>query len=95
MSHTLSPSLARCYGMARVARAWKISRASVYRSLKETPPNTSLVALVRSARARTRNWQSISASTSPPPAFTARATASYGRGCALLAFAPARVVCDG
>ena len=40
MSQTLSPSLARCYGMARGARVWKISRASVYRSLKETPPNT-------------------------------------------------------
>src|ERR1700692_38782 len=39
MSQTLSPSLARGYGMARVARGWKISRASVYRSLKETPPN--------------------------------------------------------
>jgi sRNA-binding protein len=34
-----SPSLARCYGIVRVARVWKISRASVYRSLKETPPN--------------------------------------------------------
>ena len=43
MSQTLSPSLARCYGLARVARAWKISRASVYRSLKETPPNPSAV----------------------------------------------------
>src|SRR4029077_11725141 len=40
MSQTLSPSLARCYGLARVARAWNISRASVYRSLKETLPNT-------------------------------------------------------
>ena len=40
MSQTLSPSFARCYGLARVARVWKISRASVYRSLKETPPNT-------------------------------------------------------
>ena len=40
MSRALSPSFARCYGLARVARAWKISRASVYRSLKETPPNT-------------------------------------------------------
>src|SRR5271156_5541845 len=39
MSQTLSPSLARCYGMARVACVWKISRASVYRSLKETRPN--------------------------------------------------------
>ena len=63
MSQTLSPSLARCYGMARVTRMWKISRASVYRSLKETPPNTSPVAPVRSAHARTRNWQSISVST--------------------------------
>ena len=41
MSQALSPSLARRYGLARVARAWKISRASVYRSLKETPPNAS------------------------------------------------------
>src|ERR1700682_6746317 len=40
MSQTFSPSLARCYGTARVTRMWKISRASVYRSLKETPPNT-------------------------------------------------------
>ena len=40
MSQTLSPSFARCYGLARVARVWSISRASVYRSLKETPPNT-------------------------------------------------------
>ena len=41
MSQILSPSLARCYGMTRVARVWKISRASVYRALKETPPNAS------------------------------------------------------
>jgi hypothetical protein len=41
MSKALSPSFAWCYGLARVARLWKISRASVYRSLKETPPNTS------------------------------------------------------
>ena len=41
MSQTLSPFSARCYGLARVARVWKVSRASVYRSLKETQPNTS------------------------------------------------------
>src|SRR5436190_23846173 len=41
MSQALSPSLARFYGLARVSRAWKISRASVYRSLKETPPKAS------------------------------------------------------
>src|SRR4029453_14305475 len=40
MSQTLSSSFARCYGLARVARVWKISRASVYRSRKETPPDT-------------------------------------------------------
>jgi hypothetical protein len=28
MSQTLSPSLARCYGMARVTRMWKISSYS-------------------------------------------------------------------
>ena len=40
MSQTSSPSIACCYGLARVARVWNISRASVYRSLKETQPNT-------------------------------------------------------
>ena len=35
MSCALSPSVARCYGLARVARVWSISRASVYRALKE------------------------------------------------------------
>ena len=42
MSRTLSRSSARCYGLARVARVWTVSRASVYRSLKETPPNTTV-----------------------------------------------------
>ena len=41
MSQTLSPCLARCYGLARVARVWKIARARVYRSLKEPPANAS------------------------------------------------------
>lgn len=40
MSKTLSPSVSRCYGLARVARVWSISRASVYRALKGIPPNT-------------------------------------------------------
>jgi putative transposase len=40
MSQTSSPSIARCYGLARVARVWNVSRASVYRSRKETQPNT-------------------------------------------------------
>lgn len=42
MSRTFSPSVARCYGLARVARVWNVSRASVYRSLKETQPNKPL-----------------------------------------------------
>src|ERR1700694_6103808 len=39
MSQTLSPSFARCYGLTRVARVWKVSRAGVYRLLNETQPN--------------------------------------------------------
>jgi len=40
MSQTLSPSLTRCYGLARVARVWNVARASVYRTRKETQPST-------------------------------------------------------
>ena len=40
MSQTLSPSVARCYGLARVARVWSVSRASVYRSREEMRPPT-------------------------------------------------------
>ena len=31
MSRAVSPSAARVYGLARVARCWKVSRASLYR----------------------------------------------------------------
>jgi putative transposase len=38
MSQTVSPSTSRCYGLARVSRAWSVSRAGVYRFLKRAPP---------------------------------------------------------
>ena len=37
MSQTVSPSTSRCYGLARVSRAWSVSRAGVYRFSKRTP----------------------------------------------------------
>ena len=38
MSQTVSPSTSRCYGLARVSRAWSVSRAAyVYRFLKGAP----------------------------------------------------------
>ena len=37
MSQTVSPSTSRCYGLARVSRAWSVSRAGVYRFLTGTP----------------------------------------------------------
>jgi transposase InsO family protein len=37
MSQTVSPSTFRSYGLARVARAWNVPRASIYRFLRATP----------------------------------------------------------
>ena len=62
MSQTLSPSSTRCYGLARVAHVWSVSRASVYRSLKVTPPNTIARRPGPFGHVRTRNWPTISAS---------------------------------
>jgi putative transposase len=42
MSQTVSPSTSRCYGMARVARAWRVSRTVVYRFLKSPPPSPTI-----------------------------------------------------
>ena len=38
MSRTLSPSSSRPYGLARVCRVWRASRASVYRHLSSSRP---------------------------------------------------------
>ena len=57
MSKALSPSFVCCYGLARVARVQDLAR-SVYRSLQETPPNTSARPPGPVGDVRTRNWQS-------------------------------------
>ena len=95
MSQTLSPSLARCYGMARVTRMWKISRASVYRSLKETPPNPSArrpgpVGACSDAELADHIRRHIAASRLHGEGY-----ASYGRVCASRGFAQVPGVCDG
>lgn len=42
MSQAVSPATGRCYGMARVARVWRLSRATLYRhratASAEAPP---------------------------------------------------------
>ena len=94
MSQTLSPSSARCYGLARVARVWSVSRASVYRSLKETPPNTIAhrpgpVGACSDSELADHIRQQIAASRLHGEGYR-----KLWRDCALLAFAQAPAVCD-
>ena len=96
MSQTVSPSTSRCYGLARVSRAWSVSRAGVYRFLKRTTiacdhPSRA----VRQALVGMLTWPIISAGKSKHPTFTAKAIANYGRDCALLGFARALAACAG
>ena len=94
MSQTVSPSTSRCYGLARVSRAWSVSRAGVYRFLKRRMPRSPVVA-VRPALVRMLTWPIISAGKSKRPTFTAKAIANYGRDCALPGFARALAACAG
>ena len=55
MSRTLSPSSGKPYGLARVCRVWRASRASVYRHLSSPGPNRPGV-LARSGRCRMPHW---------------------------------------
>jgi len=79
MSQAVSPSTSRSYGLARVARAWRVSRAGVYRFLKSPPPIPTITRRPGPVGAVwTRNWRIISARKSLHPAFTERATARFG-----------------
>ena len=95
MSQTVSPSTSRCYGLARVSRAWSVSRAGVYRFLKRTP--SPAIARRRGPTGPCRDAdladhirREIEASD-----FMAKAIANYGRDCALPGFARALAGCAG
>ena len=95
MSQTLSPSLARCYGLARGAGVEDLARQRLSLSQGD--------AAEPERPSPWSGWRMFGPGTgrphppahSPPPAFTARATASYGRDCASRAFAQVPGGCDG
>ena len=91
MSRTVSPAAGRSYGLARTARVWRLSRATVYRHRAgdrgvAAPPVRTRPGPV--GPAPTPNWRATSARRSWPRACTAKATARSGPGCAMPASAP-------
>ena len=62
MSQTLSPSSARCYGLARVARVCRSRVPASIAPSKRRRRTRSPIALARSGHVRDRNWPTISAS---------------------------------
>ena len=95
MSQTVSPSTSRSYGLARVSRAWGVSRAGVYRFLKRTTSPAITRRRGPWALVRMLTWPIISAGKSKRPTFMAKAIANYGRACALPGFARALAGCAG
>ena len=75
MSQTVSPSTSRCYGLARVSRAWSVSRAGMYRFLKGTPSPPIARRPGPTGPLRMLTWPIISAGKSKRPTFTAKAIA--------------------
>ena len=61
MSRTVSPFTSRSYGLARVSRAWRVSRAGVIAFSSERHRLRSPVAPVRQALVRMLTWPIISA----------------------------------
>ena len=95
MSQTVSPSTSRCYGLARVSRAWIVSRAGVYRFLKRTtspaiPRRPGPAGPCPDADLADHIRREIEASD-----FHGEAIANYGRDCALPGFARALGACAG
>ena len=95
MSQTVSPSTSRCYGLARVSRAWSVSRAGVYRFLKRPPSPAIARRPGPTGPCPDADLPIMSAGKSKRPTFTAKAIANYGRDCALPGFARALAGCAG
>ena len=99
MSQTVSPFTSRCYGLARVSRAWSVSRAGVYRFLKRTtsPAITRRrgpTGPCRDADLAEHIRREIEASDFHGEGYLP-VIANYGRACALPGFARALAACAG
>ena len=92
MSRTVSPATGRAYGLARVARVWRLSRATLYRHRAPdgaaASPRPARCGEARSGPAPMPSWSGTSARGSSARACTARATGRSGPGCAMPASAP-------
>ena len=95
MSQTVSPSTSRCYGLARVSRAWSVRAPACIAFSSERHRLRSPVAAVRQALVGMLTWPIISGGKSKRPTFMAKAIANYGRDCALPGFARALAGCAG